>query len=64
MTEWGMWERRSTSAQSGVETWSTDKMPYVSTPCSDGAEPQKVKAEEPVAAGSGAYCKAIGRAHV
>lgn len=47
------------SAQCGVETWSTDKMTYVSTPCSDGAETQKVKAEEPVAAGSGAYCKAL-----
>ena len=47
------------SAKCGVETWSTDKMTYVSTPCGDESEVQKVKGEEPVATGTGAYCAAL-----
>lgn len=47
------------SAQCGVETWSTDKMTYVSIPCADAADSRKVKAEESVASGTGAYCAAL-----
>jgi hypothetical protein len=38
--------RRSTRAPScGVETWSTDKMAYVSVPCAGGQEPEQPKGQ-------------------
>ncbi len=48
------------SAQCGVETWSTDKMTYVSTPCADGETTvEKAKAGEPAVSGTAAYCAAL-----
>lgn len=49
------------SVQCGIESWSTEKMTYVSLPCGDGPEgnARKAVAEEPVAVGPAAYCAAL-----
>jgi hypothetical protein len=50
------------SANCGVETWSTDRMAYVSTPCADGeTAAEKAKAGEPAVSGTAAYCAALVR---
>ena len=40
----------------GVETWSTDKMAYVSVPCTETQQPSGQVAAKPGAANSNAKC--------
>ena len=49
------------AAKCGVETWSTDKMTYVSTPCADGQETSgpAARGAEPTLTGNAAYCAAL-----
>ena len=50
-----------TAAKCGVETWSTDKMTYVSTPCDDQEKPAVKANAEPAATGTAGYCAALLR---
>lgn len=53
---------QSTSpAKCGIETWSTEKMSYVSTPCADGQETpaRSSRGAEPALSGNAAYCAAL-----
>lgn len=48
-------------ARCGIETWSTEKMSYVSTPCADGPEApaEANRNAAPALSGNAAYCAAL-----